>query len=93
VLSSSLVVWLQLPSLDIFSLCMSHGRAEMGSTHARILAQITELQRLQVQARRNAVLGGWTEEEEVERQRRSDRIAELRCQLALVDGPLSKESL
>jgi hypothetical protein len=65
----------------------------MGSTHARILAQITELQRLQVQARRNAVLGGWTEEEEVERQRRSDRIAELRCQLALVDGPLSKESL
>ncbi len=58
----------------------------MASVRAKILAEIAELQKCQMQASRDAVFGGWTEEEATAYQTRSDRIAKLRCKLALADG-------
>lgn len=52
---------------------------------AEILAEIAELSRLQLEASRQAVFGGWTAESEAAYESRKSRIAALRRELDVLE--------
>jgi hypothetical protein len=54
-------------------------------TRDEILAEITELRKQQLEAATDALFGGLTHEQEIERQERSERLARLNRELDILD--------
>jgi hypothetical protein len=61
--------------------------AEMAfnSSRAELVAELTELHKLQLKSIADATYLGWTREETVEHQKRSDHIAVLQRELSALD--------
>ena len=53
---------------------------------AELIAEIRELQSLQMESKREAVFGGWTRAAEEAHQRRADRLHRLVKELEALDG-------
>jgi hypothetical protein len=64
------------------------GRPEMpsGRSRAELVAELTELHELQLKSLTDATYVGWTREEMVAHQKRSDRIVVLQRELGALDG-------
>jgi hypothetical protein len=55
------------------------------TTRSELMAAIDELRKDQMESNRQATFGGWTREAEAAHERRADRMAILRRQLAALD--------
>jgi hypothetical protein len=54
--------------------------------HRKLVAEIAELHKLQLESWRNATFGGWTREQETAHEERSRRISVLQRELNALDG-------
>lgn len=56
------------------------------NSRAELVVELSELHRLQLQSMADATYVGWTHEELIAQQKRSDRIAVLQLELDALDG-------